>query len=112
MKAELRRDDDLVADRRQCLSYKNFIREGTIDLRRVKERNAHFNCLVHQFDHLFLVMDHAIREAHAHAAKADCRDFECVSKFALLHHLSRVRAAPLHSESIDGLPREALKISA
>src|ERR1700733_1063319 len=87
LEAELRRDDHLIADRRKRLPYQNFVREGAINLRGIEERDAHLYSLMHQGNHLVLVLNRSIREVHSHAAEAKCRYFE-VAQLPLLHCLA------------------------
>ena len=86
---ELGGDHDLVAERGQGLAHELLVRERAVDLGGVEEGDAAFDGRPEQRDHLLLVLGRAVREAHAHAAEPDGRDFQvAVSEFAFLHCLS------------------------
>jgi hypothetical protein len=64
-------------------SSRRLVREGAIDLGGVEERAAEFDGAVDGGDRLGLV-GWAVGLAHAHAAKADRRDFKAlIAQFAL-----------------------------
>ena len=86
LEPELRRDHDLIAERRQRFADELFVSEGAVDFGGVEERDAALDGGADQRDHLLLVHRRAIAEAHAHAAEAEGRDFQiAVSEFAFLH---------------------------
>src|ERR1700733_13596775 len=88
LEAELGRDHHLIADRRERLPHQNLIREWAIDLSRIEECDAHLYSLMHQGNHLLLILNHSIRGVHSHTTEAQCRYFQiAVSQLPLLHFL-------------------------
>jgi hypothetical protein len=74
--AELRRDDDLAPDGRQCFAHEIFVGERAVSLGRVEEGDAAVDGRADELDHLRAIRRRAIGEAHSHAAEADGRNFE------------------------------------
>ena len=85
VEAELGRDHDLVADGRERFADELLVRERTVDLGGVEERDAALDGGADQRDHLLPVGERRVALAHAHAAEADCRDLERVSECPVLH---------------------------
>ena len=86
--AELGRDHDLFAHRREGFAQEFFVRVWPVGLGRVEEGDAALEGRPNEGDHLLLVRGWAVAEAHAHAAEPDGRDFQvAVSKRSLLHRV-------------------------
>ena len=86
LEPELRGDDDLPAERLERLADQVFIRVRAVDLGRVEERDAPFDGLSDERDHLLPVRGRTVGKAHAHAAQAEGRDFQVAfTECALLH---------------------------
>src|SRR6266496_1047288 len=76
----------LFAHRSERFAYTFFVRERSVNFSCIEERDAKFNRLAKQRDHLLLVLRRTVAKAHSHAAEPDCRDFQiALPKFALLH---------------------------
>ena len=74
------------AERRERLADELLVRERTVDLGGVEERDAAFDRRPDQGDHLLLVPGGAQAEAHAHAAEPEGRDLEAAaSEFPCFH---------------------------
>jgi hypothetical protein len=84
---ELRGDHDPVADGGEGLSHELLVREGAVHLGGIEERDAAFDGLTDERDHLRPIRCPTVGHAHAHAAEADRRDLQAVSKHPLLHRL-------------------------
>ena len=91
--AELGRDDDLVAARRESLADHFFVVVRPVDLRGVEEGHAVVDGFAQEVDHGPPVGRGAERLADPHAAQADCRDLEVAAKSALVHRVTPSRAA-------------------
>jgi hypothetical protein len=83
--AELRRDDDLVADRRQRLADYLLVLVRTVNLGRVEERDAVVDRLPQERHHGRSFGRRTEALADAHAAQADGRDGQAVSEGAHRH---------------------------
>jgi hypothetical protein len=68
--AKRRRDDDLIAERRQRFADQLLVRKRAIHFRGIEECDAAFHGRLQQSDHRFPVWDRRVRPAHAHAAEA------------------------------------------
>src|SRR5260370_29247076 len=88
VEAEFGGNHHLLANRRERFTDKPLIRKRTVDLRRVKERDSPIHRRTDKRDHLLLVVDDSIREAHPQAPEAESRYFQLVSQFAFLHGLT------------------------
>ena len=75
IEAELRSDDDLIPYGLQRLTYQLFVREWAVGFGGVKERNTFVVRGPDELDHLVLIACRSVGRSHAHASKADCRDF-------------------------------------
>src|SRR5262245_27067556 len=73
---ELRRNHDLVAYRSKCFANECFVRERSVGLGGVEERDSTFECRPNHRDAVVAVCRAAIAGAEAHAAEAECRHFE------------------------------------
>src|SRR5271165_7288778 len=86
LEAELRADENLVANGLQRLPNQLFVDVRTVTLRGVKKVDATIDRRADHGDRLLFVGGRAEAEAQAHAAQADGRDFEIsFSKFACSH---------------------------
>ena len=70
LEAELRRNDHALANGRQRFPEQRFVRERTVRLGGVKERDAAIHDSARERDHLRLVLPHAIRSAHPHRSQS------------------------------------------
>jgi hypothetical protein len=83
---ELRRNDQLLAERRERIAHEFLVGERAIDLGGVEKRDAAIHGGVEQGGHFLFVLGRPIGKTHAHAAQPDGRDFQiAVTEFALLH---------------------------
>ena len=85
IEAELGGDHDVFPERRQRFADEFLIGERAVDFGGVEEGDAVLDRGADQRHPRLLVDRRTIAEAQPHAAKADGRDFQFVSKFALLH---------------------------
>ena len=86
---ELGGDDDILADRLQCLTHQLLVVEGAIDLRGVEHGDATVHRGTEEGDHLVSGWSWTERLAHAHAAeaegghlkalRAECASLHCAS---------------------------------
>jgi hypothetical protein len=84
--AELGGDDDAPLEGLERLAHELLVRERPVDLGGVEERDAAFDGLPDEGDHLLLVRSRTEAEAHAHAAEPEGRDLEVAApQFSLLH---------------------------
>src|SRR2546430_4843907 len=84
--SELRSDHHLLTHRSERFAHKFFVRERSVNFSGIEERDAKFNRLAKQRDHLLLIFRRTVPKAHSHTAQPDGRDFQAtLSKFALLH---------------------------
>ena len=98
--AELRRDDDLVADRRESLPDDLLVLERSVDLGRVEERDAVVDRLAQEGDHGRPLRRRAEALADTHAAEADGGDREVASERACGHRWPSLRFGdPCHDRS-------------
>ncbi len=74
LEAELGRDHDLVANRRQCLTHDFLIGKGAIGLGRVEEGHAVLERRPNQRDRAGLIHSFTVSKVQPHAAEADGRD--------------------------------------
>ncbi|MNE30256.1 hypothetical protein D3C80_1237620 [compost metagenome] len=82
-------DDELIAERLQCLADHFLVGKGAVDLSRVEKRYAAFDRLTDQGDAFLFADLVGITEIQPHAAKAECRHFKAgLSEDALFHILS------------------------
>src|SRR5205085_7601058 len=87
--AELGCDHYLPVEWSESFAHEFLVRERTVDLGSIEERDAALHGGLEKRDHVPLVFGRAVRPAHSHAAQPDGRDFQgAVSKFALLHSVS------------------------
>ena len=85
VEAELGGDDDIVANRRQCLADELLVDVGPVDLGGVEERDPALHGTAQHGDHLVAVTRGAVALAHPHATEADGGDLEPLPESALLH---------------------------
>jgi len=91
VEAELRSDDDLVADPGEGLAEEFLVDEGTVELGRVEEGDAAFDRGADDADHLVTISGLGA-VAHSHAAQADDRDLQTAgTQDSFLHDLSPYR---------------------
>src|SRR4029077_3916094 len=91
-KAELGRDDDLLAHRGERFAQELFVPIWAVGLGRVEEGDAAGDGRSKQRDHLVLVGGRAVAEAHSHAAEADGRNLQvAVPESPLLHGVAPLR---------------------
>ena len=84
--AELRRDHDFSAKRRERFAHKFFVQQRTVHFGGVEECDTPVHGTMKQRNHLLLVLGRSVGPTHSHAAKSDRRYFQIAfSKFALLH---------------------------
>jgi len=77
---------DLVANRLQGFAKKILVGEGAVDLSSIEESDAPINGAANQLDHFVPILRGSVREAHAHAAKAERRYFKIAfAEFPLFH---------------------------
>jgi hypothetical protein len=89
IEAELGRDHDLLAHRRERLAHQLLVRERTVDFGGVEKRDAALDGRTDQRDSLLLIDWRTVAEAQSHAAEPDGRNFQsALSEFALLHRIS------------------------
>src|SRR6478752_6105594 len=94
--AELRRDDDLVADRLQGLTNDLLVRERPVHLGRVEERDAVVDGLAQERDHVRAFGGRAETLADPHAAQPDRPDREGVSERTSGHSSVSFRSGSRH----------------
>ena len=87
IEAELGRDHHLVADRRERLPDQVLVGERTVGFGGVEQGDALLMRHSYELDHLLLVGRRPIGGGHAHATKAESRDFQLVPESTCLHHL-------------------------
>jgi hypothetical protein len=93
----------LPTERSESLTNKFFVRERSVNLSGIEERDPAVDGRSNQRDHLLLVCRRTVAKAHSHAAEPDRRDFQIAfSKFALL--LSRF--ASLVESLTQGVPED------
>ena len=68
---ELRGDDDVCADRLQCLTDEFLVVERSVDLGGVEQGDAPVHCGADERDHLLAWRSRTERLTHAHAAEAE-----------------------------------------
>jgi hypothetical protein len=73
---ELGGDDDVAADRLQCLAHQLLVVEGAVDLGGVEQRDATVHRRTEERDHVRSRRSWPERLAHAHAAEAECGHVE------------------------------------
>src|SRR5207253_7319782 len=69
-------DDYLLTHRSERFAHKFFVHERAVNFSGIEERNAKFNRLAKQRDHLLLVFRRTVTKAHSHTAQPNCRDFQ------------------------------------
>src|SRR5260370_41736953 len=83
---KLRRNYHLSSERSKGFAHELFVGERAVDLSRIEECDAVFDCCTDNRDHSLLFYDRTVGAGHAHAAESDRRDFKiAVSKFSFLH---------------------------
>jgi len=91
VEAELRRDDDLVAKRRDRLAEEDLVGSGPhpVELRRVEERDAELVCVADRGDAVLVAPAGPVGHRHAHRAESECRNLQALTaELALLHGLT------------------------
>jgi hypothetical protein len=86
-KTKLGCDNDLVAERRERLSDKLFVRIGTVHFGGIEERDALFMGCANDLNALVPVCGGPVVGADTHAAEPNGRDFQ-ISEVAYLHRFS------------------------
>jgi hypothetical protein len=72
--------------KKKRFAHKFFVDKRAVDFCGIEKGNANLHCFADQRYHCTPVGSGAAMVTHAHAAKADSRNFQvAVSKFALLH---------------------------
>jgi hypothetical protein len=88
LEAELRGDDNLVAEGLERLADDLLVVERPVDLRGVEERDAAFDRCADQGDRTLPVRDRWEALAHSHTAEPERGDFEALAECALLQACS------------------------
>ena len=85
LEAELRANENPLANRLHRLANEFLVDERSVPLCGVEKRDATIDGGADYGDRLLFVGGGAKAEAQAHAAQANCRDLEILSKFACFH---------------------------
>ncbi|MNR39232.1 hypothetical protein D3C85_1574210 [compost metagenome] len=91
IETEFAGDDHLFADRLQGLAQQLFISEWAIRLSGVEQGDALFMGRANQLDHARFVGGRAVGGGHAHAAEAQCGNFQAVAQRAGFHGASPIQ---------------------
>jgi hypothetical protein len=100
--AEFGCDHHLTAERSQRFAHELFVRERTVGLGGVEERNAAFDRRPDQGDHLLLVGGRAVAVAHSHASEPESRHLQLAVSQSSLPHSRLQSQAVANSRCKDG----------
>ena len=85
LEAELRGDDDPIAEWLERFAHEVFVGARAVHLRRIEERDAFVDGRANQLDHRLAIRSRAVGETHAHATEAKGGHFETGAKRSRLH---------------------------
>ena len=86
LESELGSNDDFALERNKRFAHEFFVVKRPVNFSRVKKSDAAFDGRAEKLDHLLPVRRRSIGKGHAHAAKANGRDFQTAfAEFSCLH---------------------------